>query len=118
MRKVTVLATLVALGVGVLALAGGAQSRTTSPPNTQIHGGPTGTVTSRTATFHLYSTKPGRIRCKLNAKPWRVCVNARQGYVTFRDLKRGKTHTLRAQAVDRQGRRDPTPAVRRWTVSL
>jgi len=118
MRKVTVLVCLVALGVAVPALAGGAESRSTSPPNTQIHGGPIGTVTSRTATFHLYSTKRGRIRCKLNARPWRVCVNARQGHVTFRDLKRGKTHTLRAQAVDRQGRRDPTPAVRRWTVSL
>ena len=117
MRKVTVLVGLVALGVAVLALAGGAQSQSTSPPNTQIHGGPTGTVSTRTARFHLYSTKPGRIRCKLNARPWRVCVDARQGYVTFTSLKRGKTHTLRPQAVDRQGRRDPTPAMRRWTVS-
>lgn len=118
MRKVTVVVALVVLGVVVLALAGGAQSQSTSPPNTQIHGGPSGTVSSRTARFHLYSTKPGRIRCKLNAKPWRVCVRARQGYVTFTNLKRGKRHTLRAQAVDRQGRKDPTPAVRRWTVSM
>jgi hypothetical protein len=42
---------------------------------------------------------------------------ARQGYVTFTNLRRGTTHTLRAQAVDRQGRRDPTAAVRRWTVA-
>lgn len=117
MRKLVVLVALVALGVAVLVFAGGAQSGSTSPPNTQIHGGPSGTVSSTRAQFHLYSTKPGRIRCKLNKRPWRVCVRARQGYVTFTNLKRGKTHTLRAQAVDRQGRRDPTPAVRRWTIS-
>ena len=117
MRKVVVLVTLAALGVAVLALSGGAQSRSASPPNTQIHGGPSGTVSSRRAEFHLYSTKPGKIRCKLNANAWRVCIRARQGYVTFTNLRRGRTHTLRAQAVDRQGRRDPTPAVRRWTVS-
>ena len=52
MRKVTVFVSSVALGVAVLVLAGGAQSRSTSPPNTQIHG-----------------AQP----------PWRVCVNARQG---------------------------------------
>lgn len=113
----TVLVTFVAFGVAVLAFAGGAQSQSTSPPNTQIHGGPTGTVSSTRATFHLYSTKPGRIRCKLNNRPWEVCVRARQGYVTFTNLRRGKQHTLRAQAVDRQGRRDPTPAVRRWTIT-
>jgi hypothetical protein len=117
MRKLAVVLALAALGVAAFALAGGAQGGAVAPPNTQIHGGPTGTVASRTATFHLYSTKRGKIRCRLNARPWRVCIRARQGYVTFRDLQRGKTHTLRAQAVDLQGRRDPTPAVRRWTVS-
>ena len=117
MRKAVALGSAVVLGVAALALAGGAESRAAAPPNTQIHGGPSGTVSSTTARFHLYSTKPGRIRCKLNDRPWRVCVRARQGYVTFTNLKRGKRHTLRAQAVDRQGRRDPTPAVRRWTIS-
>lgn len=116
MRTTIALLTLAAVAVTALALTGAAQPAVANPPNTQIHGGPKGTVTSRTAQFHLYSTKPGKIRCKLNNRPWRVCVNARQGYVTFKNLKKGKRHTLRAQAVDRQGRRDPTPAVRRWTI--
>jgi hypothetical protein len=86
-----------------------------APPNTMIHGGPSGTTSSRTARFHLMSTKPGRIQCKLNRGAWRVCVRSSSGSVVFRSLRRG-AHTLYARGIDRSGARDRTPAKRAWRV--
>jgi hypothetical protein len=118
MRKLLVLIAVVSVALAAFGTANAAAAR----PNTQIHGGPTGTTSSRTARFHMVALKNGvlcrgcKIQCKLNAGSWRVCVKGNQGYVTFRNLARRK-HTLRARAVDAQGRKDLSPAVRTWRVA-
>jgi hypothetical protein len=118
MRRLIVLIALLSV-----AFAGfGAADASAVRPNTQIHGGPTGTVTSRTARFHLVALKNGqlcracRIQCRLNAGSWALCVNGNQGYKTYRNLAR-RSHTFRARAIDSANQVDLTPAVRTWRVS-
>ena len=116
--RLLVPAAVVPLVVVAGAVSGGGVSDASAAiaaPNTMIHAGPTGTVSSRTARFHLKSTQPGRIQCKLDRRAWRVCVRASQGPVAFTGLSRGY-HTLRARAVNRAGRVDPTPARRTWRI--
>ncbi|MDQ4082510.1 MAG: hypothetical protein M3123_06440 [Actinomycetota bacterium] len=82
------------------------------PPNTIVHGGPPRTTRSRTASFHIVSTKSGsRFQCKLDRRPWRSC----RASVTYRGLSRGR-HTFGARAIDSSGAVDPTPATRTWRI--
>ena len=84
--------------------------------NTAIHGGPSGTVRSRTARFHVQGSGGARrIQCKLNGGRWYVCVRASGGSVTLRNLAR-RSHTFYARAVNRSGKVDRTPAKRTWRV--
>jgi hypothetical protein len=85
-------------------------------PNTAIHGGPTGTTTSRTASFHLLGTGGAvRIQCKLDRRAWYVCARTSSKSIVLRSLSRG-SHTFLARAVNRAGKVDPTPARRTWRI--
>ena len=85
-------------------------------PDTAIHGGPTGTTTSRRASFHLLGTGGAvRIQCKLDRGSWYVCARTSSKSIVLRNLRRG-WHTFYARAVNRAGRVDPTPAKRTWRI--
>jgi hypothetical protein len=85
--------------------------------NTAIHGGPSGTTTSRRASFHVQGSGGAvRIQCKLNRGAWYVCARSRSGTVTLRNLRK-RSHTFYARAVNRAGKVDRTPAKRTWLVT-
>ena len=110
-RRLPALLAVFALAALVLATAAWAATR----PNTVIHYGPVGTVSSHKATFHVASSKPGYVQCKRDARAWYKCTSSAQGFVTLRSLSCG-SHTFRARGVDRGGRKDLTPAVQTWRV--
>ncbi|HET8815591.1 MAG TPA: hypothetical protein VFM51_11650 [Solirubrobacterales bacterium] len=86
----------------------------TTPANTKIKSGPSGTTHKQTATFRFSSTEAGStFQCKLDRKPWRSCRSPK----TYKGLKAGK-HTFKAKAKDKAGNVDPTPAKRSWRVEL
>jgi subtilisin-like proprotein convertase family protein len=82
------------------------------PPDTSISTGPSGTTTSRTASFSFVSSEGGsRFDCSLDGGPAAPCESPH----TVSDLSEG-THTLRVQALDQADNLDPSPAERSWTV--
>jgi MYXO-CTERM domain-containing protein len=84
----------------------------TEPPDTSIVSGPTGTVSSSSATFDFASTEANvTYECSLDGAAFTACTDPD----TFTGLADGE-HTLRVRARDAAGRVDPTPASRTWTV--
>jgi hypothetical protein len=88
-------------------------SRTPSPtpadgtaPETSIQ---TIATTGPAAVFRLGSDGTATYRCSVDGGAFTLCAPA----VTLTDLTPG-WHTLAAQAVDRAGNADPTPAQTRW----
>jgi hypothetical protein len=83
-----------------------------TPPDTTITSGPTGTVTSRTATFAFAANEPvGSFTCHLDAQPWGPCTSP-QSYAGLDD----GPHTFEVAATDQAGNSDATPATRSWNV--
>ncbi|GAB3049947.1 hypothetical protein GCM10027053_06070 [Intrasporangium mesophilum] len=86
----------------------------TSPPETFITGGPSGSVTATAATFTFTSSEPGStFRCRLDGAAFTSCGSP----YTTANLARGP-HTFEVTATDASGNIDPTPASRSWTVVL
>jgi hypothetical protein len=86
----------------------------TTPPNTSIVSGPSGTTMSTTANFDFSSTESGSsFECKLDSASWKECSESE----SFSSLALG-SHTVSVRAVDTAGNTDPTPATRGWTVQL
>jgi len=110
-RRLPVLLAVFAFAALILAASAWAATR----PNTVIHYGPVGTVSSHRATFHVASSKPGYVQCKRDARAWYKCTSAASGFVTLRNLRCG-SHTFRARGVARSGLKDLTPAVRTWRI--
>jgi hypothetical protein len=88
---------------------------TVAPPETTIdpNTGPTGTVTSTSASFAFSSSKPNStFKCSLDGSTFAACTSP-QDYPG--PLSQGD-HTLKVRAIDATGTPDPTPASRSWTV--
>ena len=84
----------------------------TTPPDTTIDSGPSGTITGTTATFE-FSSEPGtHFQCRLDNAAFAACASPR----TYSGLAAG-THTFRVRAIDGAGNPDPTPAARTFTVA-
>jgi hypothetical protein len=84
----------------------------TSVPNTTIESGPSGTVTSTSATFDFSTDERGAVfRCSLDGAGYLPCNDPK----TFTALADG-SHSLSVRAVDAAGNTDATPASRSWTV--
>ncbi len=84
----------------------------TTPPNTSIVAGPSGTTASTTASFDFSSSESGSsFQCKLDSASWKACAESE----SFSSLTPG-SHTVAVRAVDASGNTDPTPATRSWTV--
>jgi hypothetical protein len=83
------------------------------PPDTTITSGPSGTVSSTSATFTFSSSEPeSTFTCSLDGSAFAACPTP----YTITGLGQG-THTLRVAAIDHAGNVDPSPASATWTVN-
>jgi hypothetical protein len=85
----------------------------TTPPETTITDGPSGTVSSTDASFSFSATEAATFACSLDGAAYAACASPQ----TYSGLTAG-THTFAVRATDAAGNADPTPATRTWTISL
>lgn len=98
----------VVLGLGIAAPAAD-----TTPPDTTITSGPSGTTTATTATFAFGSTETGStFQCHLDAAAFTACSSP----ASYAGLTPG-SHTFYVRATDAAGNTDQTPASQTWTIS-
>ncbi len=86
----------------------------TTPPDTIIDSGPSGTIAVNEATFTFNGDPAGdtsKIQCKLDSGAFADCTSPK----TFSGLSDG-SHTVSFRAEDATGNQDPTPASRMFTV--
>ena len=85
----------------------------TAPPETIIDNGPSGYVSTNSATFTFHATEPGStFQCQLDGNAVAACDSRS---VTYSGLADGN-HTFQVWATDTAGNADPTPASRTWTI--
>jgi hypothetical protein len=83
------------------------------PPHTSITSGPSGTVSSTSATFTFSSSEPeSTFTCSLDGSASTACPSP----YTLTGLGQG-SHTLLVAAIDHAGNVDPSPASATWTVN-
>jgi peptidoglycan/xylan/chitin deacetylase (PgdA/CDA1 family) len=82
----------------------------TIAPNTTITSGPSGTITSSSATFTFTATEAGAtFECRLDTGAWAACTSPK----AYTGLATG-SHTFRVRAKDAAGNVDGSPATRSW----
>src|SRR5581483_3155912 len=99
--------------IGVLLALRPVPAPDTSPPNTTIASGPSGTTTNSFATFTFSATEPATFLCQLDPGSAAEPCSSPKTYV---NLAAGD-HTFAVWATDAMGNADPTPATRGWTIS-
>jgi hypothetical protein len=89
----------------------------TTPPETTIDSGPSGTVSNDAATIHFSSNESGsKFECRLDSTSeddWGECSSPED----YPSLSEG-SHVFEVRATDPSGNTDPFPASRTWTVDL
>ena len=86
----------------------------TTPPETTITSGPSGTSTNASASFAFSSSEPGStFRCRVDGGSWASCTSPK----AYSNLGNG-SHTFDVAATDAAGNADATPASRTWTVDV
>jgi hypothetical protein len=109
----TATASIAGRSIGVLLALRPLPEPDTSPPNTTIASGPSGTTTNHFATFTFSATEPSTFLCQLDgASDAEPCSSPK----TYVNLSAGD-HTFAVWATDIMGNADPTPATRSWTIS-
>jgi hypothetical protein len=84
----------------------------TTPPETSIEAGPSGTVRQTTASFAFSANEPGSsFECALDGAAYQPCSSPQ----SYAGLGNG-SHTFEVRATDAGGNLDPTPASRTWAV--
>lgn len=84
----------------------------TTPPDTTLLGGPSGTVEETSATFTFSSNESNvTFECAKDTGAFLACTSPKT-YYGFAD----GPHSFRVRAIDGAGNPDPTPAARDWTV--
>jgi hypothetical protein len=84
----------------------------TTPPETTITFGPSGTVNDSAATFAFSSNESGSaFQCSLDGAAYSSCASPK----SYSEMAGGQ-HTFRVKAKDAAGNEDATPASRTWTV--
>jgi hypothetical protein len=82
-------------------------------PETAIDSGPSGTVSSTSASFAFSSSEASStFECSLDGGPFEACASPK----SYAGLAEG-AHTFQVRATDAAGSTDPTPASRSWTVN-
>ena len=85
----------------------------TTPPETQITSGPTGTTTDTTPTFGFSSNEAGStFQCRTDGGAWGACTSP----VTLPEQSLGP-HGFEVRAIDPAANPDPTPAIRNFAVA-
>ncbi|HEX9696755.1 MAG TPA: Ig-like domain-containing protein [Actinomycetota bacterium] len=83
-----------------------------TPPQTTITGGPSGTVSDTHAVFTFTSSDAGStFECSLDGAAFAACTSP----ATYTGLVPG-SHTFSVRATDPAGNTDPSPATRTWTI--
>lgn len=83
-----------------------------TPPDTTITGGPSGSVSSTTATFTFTATEAGStLACQMDGGGFVACASPK----VYTGLSEG-SHTFQVRATDSLGNTDASPASRTWTV--
>ena len=86
----------------------------TTPPDTTITGGASGTVTTPSASLTFTSSERGStFECQLDAGSWGACTSPK----SYSGLANG-SHTFDVRATDAPGNTDASPATRTWTVNV
>ena len=84
----------------------------TTPPDTSIASGPSGTISSSSASFSFSATEAGSsFECKLDAGSWAACSSPRE----LTGLSEG-SHNFSVRAKDAAGNTDASEATRSFTV--
>ncbi len=83
----------------------------TTPPDTFIDSGPSGSVSDTSATFGFSADEPSTFQCRLDGAAFAPCTSP----VTYEDLTVGP-HTFQVVATDGSSNTDPTPAEQAWTI--
>jgi hypothetical protein len=84
----------------------------TTPPNTTIDSGPSGTIKQNSATFAFSSSEANStFQCKLDSAAFSACSSPKK----YTGLANG-SHTFSVRATDAARNTDATPASRTWTV--
>ena len=85
----------------------------TTPPETSITAGPSGTIAGSTPTFSFVSSEPGSsFQCRVDNAVWAACLSP----FTTGALLDG-AHTFYVRATDAAGDADLSPASRDFTVN-
>jgi PKD repeat protein len=85
----------------------------TTPPETTITAGPSGTTDDSSALLEFTASEPSSFECSLDSGPFAICSSP----AFYAGLSEG-AHTFRVRATDAAGNTDPTPAERSWTVGV
>lgn len=86
----------------------------TTPPETTIDSGPTGTVGSGSAGFTFSPSEAGStFECALDGETFGACASPK----AYTNLASGE-HTFQVRATDAAGNVDATPASRTWTADV
>ena len=84
----------------------------TTPPETTVTSGPSGTISSGSTSFGFASNESNSVfGCRIDAGTWGGCTSPK----AYSGLADGN-HTFEVRAKDAAGNVDPTPAVRSFTV--
>jgi Bacterial TSP3 repeat/Right handed beta helix region len=84
----------------------------TTPPDTTISSGPSGTITSTSASFGFASTESGSTyMCSFDSGTWGSCTSPK----SYSGLVVG-SHSFSVKATDAAGNTDATPATRSWAI--
>lgn len=87
----------------------------TTVPDTTIDSGPSGTVSSTTASFSFSSNESDvTFECKLDNGAFESCSSPKS--VPNEGLLAQGSHTFQVRAIDKAGNTDATPATRSWFV--
>ena len=96
-----------------LTLGGSMPPPDSTPPDTTIDSGPSGTVTGTSADFSFSSSEAGStFQCRLDGGAWGSCTSPK----SYTSLAAGD-HTFDVSASDAAGNTDQTPATRTWTIA-
>jgi hypothetical protein len=97
---------------GVTLSTGTAPAADTTPPDTSITSGPSGTVSETSASFSFTASETATFQCQLDGGAWTTCTSP----AAYSGLA-AASHTFSVRATDTAGNVDATPATRTWTIA-